>query len=102
MKLLSRRVNAEHGEIFIRCDANQLCFPIGLIRQRHLSGTGILNHVKISDDVAIRIPHKPRTSTLGNLIQVQGEEILLDADRGNIDDGGRCLSEQSDGGFFIG
>jgi hypothetical protein len=58
--------------------------------------------MEIGDDVAIRIPHEPRTSTLGNLIQIQREEILLDADRGNIDDGWRCLSEQSDGGFFIG
>src|SRR5688572_30456217 len=101
MKPLTGSVDTQHGEIFVRCDTNQLRFPTGLVRQCHLSGTGILYYMKISDDVATRVPYEPRPGTLWNLMQIQGEEIPLNADCCNIDDRGRCLAEQSDGGFFL-
>jgi hypothetical protein len=50
--------------------------------------------VKIGDNVAFSIPNKTGTGALRYLVEIQCEQITLNADRGNIDDRWRCLFKE--------
>jgi len=96
-----RGIRAVTDGVFVWRDADYARFPIGLVRQSNLSAAGILNHVKISDDVSSGIPYDAGTRALGNLIQIESKEVPLHSDRGDIDDGRAGGAVDTDVDLFI-
>ena len=99
--MIGGRINAQYSEVFVGRDADHARFPIGLIGQGHLCRGSILNHVKVGDDIAARVPDKSRAGSLGNLILIQREKVLLDRDVGDVHYRRRGLPKQANGCFLF-
>jgi hypothetical protein len=56
-----------------------------------LGCSGILNNVKIGDDVAFGIPNKSGTDPLRYLLKIQRKQMPSNSDSGDVDHRGKLV-----------
>ena len=86
----------------IRRHPNQLRIPHGMIRQGHLGATGPLDDMEVGNDVSFLVPDKSRATALGNLGNIETEEVPLPCQSSDVDHGRRGLPKQRDSRTFLG
>ena len=72
-----------------------------MVGQRDLGTTGILDDVKIGDNMPLLVPDKPRATALRHLRHIETEEVTLPCQRGDEDHRRRGLPEERDRGALL-
>ena len=68
-----------------------------LIGQGHLQPVGVGDHVVVGDDPPLLVPDEARAGPLGNLLDVEAEQVASHGDAGDVDHRGGGVAEDVDG-----